>query len=281
MARPRCAVGGAALRAAVMARPDGGWRRAGHRAVDLRRRLVDRYRRLRDRPPVGRPASRAALEPGEDLDGADRRGGLCGAGRMGHSGDPRHLGGTAAGAGERGACDCRAVRRSCGVRGQAKVRCEGLEWPHSWAWRPARPARRPSGRDPGSGAADPDRWRQRADMAMTGSIQADERNVSKSAEQPRRVTILGSTGSIGQSTVDLLLRNRDAFTVEALTANHNAALLAEQARLLGARFAAIADPVDYPALKDALSGSGIETACGRSAVVEAAERPADWMMAGT
>ena len=115
---------------------------------------------------------------------------------------------------------------------------------------------------------------------MTGSIQADERSADKSSERPRRVTILGSTGSVGQSTVDLLLRNRDAFTVEALTANHNAALLAEQAKALGARFAAIADPVDYPALKEALSGSGIETACGRAAVVEAAERPADWMMAG-
>ncbi len=97
---------------------------------------------------------------------------------------------------------------------------------------------------------------------------------------PRRVSILGSTGSIGRSTVDLLLRNRDLFTVEALTANHNAALLAEQARALDARFAAVADPADYPALKEALAGSGIEVACGRAALVEAAERPADWIMAG-
>ena len=97
---------------------------------------------------------------------------------------------------------------------------------------------------------------------------------------PRRVSILGSTGSVGRSTVDLLLRNRDLFTVEALTANHNAALLAEQARALDARFAAVADPADYPALKDALAGSGIEVACGRAALVEAAERPADWVMAG-
>ena len=118
---------------------------------------------------------------------------------------------------------------------------------------------------------------------MTGSIRADERNGGSAAQnsgRPRRVTILGSTGSIGQSTVDLLLRNRDLFTVEALTANHNAALLAEQAKALDARFAAIADPADYPALKEALSGAGIETACGRAAVVEAAERPADWVMAG-
>jgi 1-deoxy-D-xylulose-5-phosphate reductoisomerase len=120
-------------------------------------------------------------------------------------------------------------------------------------------------------------------MAMTGSVRVDERSAGNSAQnagRPRRVTILGSTGSVGQSTVDLLLRNRDAFTVEALTANHNAALLAQQAKALDARFAAIADPADYPALKEALSGAGIETACGRAAVVEAAERPADWVMAG-
>jgi 1-deoxy-D-xylulose-5-phosphate reductoisomerase len=96
-------------------------------------------------------------------------------------------------------------------------------------------------------------------------------------ERPRRVTILGSTGSVGQSTVDLLLRNRDAFVVEALTANRNATLLAEQAKALDARFAAVADPADYPALKEALAGAGIEVACGRAALVE---RPADWVMAG-
>src|SRR5216110_3043672 len=94
------------------------------------------------------------------------------------------------------------------------------------------------------------------------------------AAQPRRVSILGSTGSVGQSTVDLLSRNREDFTVEALTANNNAKLLAEQARSLGARFAAIAEPGEYAVLKDALAGSG------RAALVEAAERPADWMMAG-
>jgi len=99
-------------------------------------------------------------------------------------------------------------------------------------------------------------------------------------ERPRRVTILGSTGSIGQSTIDLLLRNRDDFVVEALTANHNAALLAEQAKALDARFAAVADPAEYPALKAALSGAGIAVACGPAALVEAVERPADWVMAG-
>ena len=95
----------------------------------------------------------------------------------------------------------------------------------------------------------------------------------------RRVTILGSTGSVGQNTVDLLLRNQEAFEVEALTANRNPARLAEQARALRARFAAIADPTHYAALKEALAGTGIETACGAQAIVGAALRPADWVMA--
>jgi len=78
---------------------------------------------------VDRVSRRAGA--GQNLGGADRRGGLRRAGRVGHRRYPRPLSGAAAGAGERGACDCRTVRRSCGVRGQAKVRCEGLEWPHS------------------------------------------------------------------------------------------------------------------------------------------------------
>src|SRR5256714_2447706 len=105
------------------------------------------------------------------------------------------------------------------------------------------------------------------------------RSVDRAAG-PRRVSILGSTGSVGQSTVDLLSRNREDFTVEALTANNNAKLLAEQARSLGARFAAIAEPGEYAVLKDAVAGTGIEVACGRAALVEASERPADWVMAG-
>jgi 1-deoxy-D-xylulose-5-phosphate reductoisomerase len=97
---------------------------------------------------------------------------------------------------------------------------------------------------------------------------------------PRRVTILGATGSVGQSTIDLLVRNPKDFAVEALTANRNAALLAEQARALNARFAAIADPAHYPALKEALAGSGIAAGGGPQALAEAAERPAEWVMAG-
>src|SRR5207237_10663145 len=96
----------------------------------------------------------------------------------------------------------------------------------------------------------------------------------------RRVTILGSTGSIGQSTIDLLSRNPDGFEVEALTANRNPERLAEQARTLRARFAAIGDPDHYSALKEALAGTGIEAACGVEGLTEAALRPAEWVMAG-
>ena len=94
----------------------------------------------------------------------------------------------------------------------------------------------------------------------------------------RRVTILGSTGSVGCSTVDLLLRDLERFEVEALTANRNVTLLADQARRLRPRVAVIADPTLGPALSDALAGTGIETASGAAAVIEAAARPAEWVM---
>jgi 1-deoxy-D-xylulose-5-phosphate reductoisomerase len=96
----------------------------------------------------------------------------------------------------------------------------------------------------------------------------------------RHITILGSTGSIGCNTIDLISRDPDAFAVEALTANVNVAVLAEQAKSVKARLAVVADDSRYADLKDALSGTGIEVAAGEQAVVEAADRPADWVMAG-
>ena len=99
------------------------------------------------------------------------------------------------------------------------------------------------------------------------------------ATAPRSVTILGSTGSVGCNTIDLIQRHPDAFTVEALTANNSVALLAEQARALRPRLAVVADPKGYEDLKDALAGTSIECAAGPAAVVEAAARPADWVMA--
>jgi 1-deoxy-D-xylulose-5-phosphate reductoisomerase len=95
----------------------------------------------------------------------------------------------------------------------------------------------------------------------------------------RTVTILGATGSIGASTVDLLVRDRAQYRVEAVTAGHKAADLARVARQLGARFAAITDPAYYRELKENLSGSNVEAAAGEDAVLEAARRPADWVMA--
>ena len=99
------------------------------------------------------------------------------------------------------------------------------------------------------------------------------------AGAPLRVSILGATGSIGSSTIDLIQRDRARYAVEAVCANGNAAALADHARALGARFAAVADPARYGELKEALSGSGIEAAAGPQAIAEAAVRPADWVMA--
>jgi len=95
----------------------------------------------------------------------------------------------------------------------------------------------------------------------------------------RRVTILGSTGSVGRNTVELIEAEPDAYAVEALVAHRNAELLAQQARRLKAKFAVIADESQYRVLKAALSGSGIKAASGAQAVVEAASYPADWVMA--
>jgi 1-deoxy-D-xylulose-5-phosphate reductoisomerase len=99
------------------------------------------------------------------------------------------------------------------------------------------------------------------------------------AEAPRRVTILGSTGSVGGNTVDLIQRNPGGYRVEALTAHRNVAKLAEQARTLRPRLAVVADPGCYGDLKDALAGTDVQAAAGPEALVEAAERPADWVMA--
>jgi 1-deoxy-D-xylulose-5-phosphate reductoisomerase len=104
-------------------------------------------------------------------------------------------------------------------------------------------------------------------------------SLRESSQSRRRVTILGSTGSVGCRTVDLLRRNPERFEVEALTGHRNVKLLAEQAKLLRPRIAVIADPKLEGSLKDALAGTGIETSAGTEAVAEAAARPAEWVMA--
>ncbi|AHJ69279.1 1-deoxy-D-xylulose 5-phosphate reductoisomerase [Granulibacter bethesdensis] len=98
------------------------------------------------------------------------------------------------------------------------------------------------------------------------------------AAGPRTITILGSTGSIGTQTIELL-GDRSRYQVKALVGGKNAALLADQALALGAELAVIADPDFYPVLKERLADSGIASACGPDAVVAAAALEADWTMA--
>ena len=99
-----------------------------------------------------------------------------------------------------------------------------------------------------------------------------------SAGVERSVTLLGATGSIGASTIDLIKREPGRYRVEAVSANKSAAALAALARELNARFAAVGDPAAYRELKDALAGTGIAVGAGADAVVEAAQRPAQWVI---
>jgi 1-deoxy-D-xylulose-5-phosphate reductoisomerase len=95
----------------------------------------------------------------------------------------------------------------------------------------------------------------------------------------RSLTLLGATGSIGASTLDLVRRNPDQWQVEALTANGSVAELAALAREFGAKLAVVGDEACLPDLRAALAGSGIEAAGGRQALCEAASRPVDMTVA--
>ncbi len=97
---------------------------------------------------------------------------------------------------------------------------------------------------------------------------------------PRRVSILGATGSVGCNTLDLIARQPEAYKVVALTAQRNVELLAAQARQFNAELAVIGDAAHHGALQEALAGSGVAVASGAEALCEAAERPSDWIMAG-
>jgi 1-deoxy-D-xylulose-5-phosphate reductoisomerase len=107
--------------------------------------------------------------------------------------------------------------------------------------------------------------------------------MSRTAPYPipsrKKVTILGATGSVGRSTIDLIVRNPHLYSVEALTAHTNVDQLITAAKQVKPRLAVIGNPEKYMALRDGLSGTGIETAAGPHAVQEAAARPADWIMA--
>src|SRR3989338_7157497 len=95
----------------------------------------------------------------------------------------------------------------------------------------------------------------------------------------KRITILGSTGSIGVSTLDVVRQLGEDYEVDALTGNGNIELLAKQARDARARLAVTADEARYQDLKDALAGTGIAAAAGKSGLAEAAEGYSSWVMA--
>jgi 1-deoxy-D-xylulose-5-phosphate reductoisomerase len=105
------------------------------------------------------------------------------------------------------------------------------------------------------------------------------RNNKAGASAVRSVTVLGATGSIGDSTMDLLRGARDRYRVEALTGNSNVQGLAKLAREFDARFVAVADAGKLGELKEALAGTHTECGAGESAIIEAAARPAEWVMA--
>ena len=108
-------------------------------------------------------------------------------------------------------------------------------------------------------------------------LQTNKAMLGKAARY-KRVTILGSTGSVGCQTIDLIAREPEKYQVIALTAWRNVAKLVEQARLLKPELVVIADQAQYQALKEALADTNIQVAAGAEAVVDAAKADSDWVM---
>ena len=160
---------------------------------------------------VGSAAMRLCLRPGETVHAGDRRRGAGGRGAGG---------------------------RSARIGGQAASRRQGQRASHSRTRRIARSDRRPDGRAR-RGCRRPAGRGKRVALGMSNWT-------APSPENPRRVTILGSTGSVGQSTVDLIARHPASYRVEALVARSSVELLAEQARRLRATLAVVADPEPLP-----------------------------------
>jgi 1-deoxy-D-xylulose-5-phosphate reductoisomerase len=95
----------------------------------------------------------------------------------------------------------------------------------------------------------------------------------------KTISILGSTGSVGTQTLDLIRATPERYRVEALIAGRNVTLLAEQAREFRAEIAVIQDESLLGALREALAGTDTQIAAGETAALEASSRPADWTMA--
>jgi 1-deoxy-D-xylulose-5-phosphate reductoisomerase len=98
--------------------------------------------------------------------------------------------------------------------------------------------------------------------------------------RPKRLVLLGATGSIGRSCTQVIAAAPERFAVEAVVGGRDGAALARSAIALGAKFAAIADPAGYPDLKAGIGGRQIEIAAGEDAMLEAARRPADLVVSG-
>jgi len=111
------------------------------------------------------------------------------------------------------------------------------------------------------------------------AVESETIRLTSPGTRPRRISVLGATGSIGENTLDLVGRDPASFAVVALTGGRNAARLAELAMKHRAELAVIADETCYAELRARLVGTGIEAAAGADALVEAASRPADWVMA--
>ncbi len=94
----------------------------------------------------------------------------------------------------------------------------------------------------------------------------------------RRITLFGATGSVGQSAINLIARNADAYDVVALTGGRNVTQLAADARRLNADLAVTCYPECYEELKALLAGTSVAVAAGPDAIVEAATRPVDWAL---
>src|SRR4026207_554901 len=107
---------------------------------------------------------------------------------------------------------------------------------------------------------------------MASSLTSMAIEIETRALRPRRISVLGATGSIGESTLDLISRNPGDYRVVALTGGQNVSRLAELTVLHGAELAVIAEPACYAALRAALAGTGIEVAAGGGALPGGAGR---------
>ena len=104
--------------------------------------------------------------------------------------------------------------------------------------------------------------------------------IENSTSLPRRLSVLGSTGSIGRSTLDVIARDPSSYDIEVLTAYSSVDLLVKQALEFSPRMVVIGDESRFAELRDALAGTEVEVGAGRQALIEAASRSVDWIMAG-